>query len=480
VINLKNKGVKLTKRKILLLNPPGSKRYNRDTFCSGTTKGNYSWPPTDLLILSGILYGKHDIMVLDGTVTMMPKKICFDKIMKMDIDTIIFLTGAASWKEDSEFVKKIKDAKKKLDVIAIGGILEFAGEKIIKENSFLDAVLHNFTTSDILAYLDGSGDKINNVTYRKNGRIIDGGIVPPADKKFSYPIPRYDLFPIRKYRLPIIRHHPFTNILFSLGCPRRCKFCPYGSDTIPYTYRDVENTIEEMRHIKSLGIKELRFMDYSISINKPNLKKLCERMIEEKFNFTWHALSRVDEVDKEVLILMKKSGCKTLLFGVESGDQKILDQYSKGITLEKIKKTFKICRDLGIDTLAHFIIGLPGEDKASVKKTIDFSLELKCDYADFAIASPYVGSAMREEALEKGWIDARYKDDIFSDSAQYPTMETEKLSKEEVWRLKNEAVRRFFFRPSYIFRRLLKTRSFNDFWVQAKVAVSFLKNMRKN
>jgi radical SAM superfamily enzyme YgiQ (UPF0313 family) len=220
-------------------------------------------------------------------------------------------------------------------------------------------------------------------------------------------------------------------------------------------------------------------MDYSISIHKPNIKKLCGKMIEEKFNFTWHALSRVDEVNEELLTLMKKAGCKTLLFGVESGDQRILNQYAKGITLEKIQDIFKICKKLKIDVLAHFILGLPGEDKESVEKTIDFSLKLDCDYADFAIAAPYIGTEMREEAIEKGWIDQRFKDEVFSDAAQYPIMETGKLSKEDIWHLKNEAVRRFFFRPSYILKRLLKTRSFEDFWVQAKVAVSFLQNMRK-
>lgn len=472
-------GVKLKKRKILLLNPPGSKRYNRDVFCSGTTKGNYSWPPIDLLCLSGILYGKHDIKVLDATMNMMPKNTCLNKIKKMDIDTIIFITGTASWKEDSEFVKKIKDMKKEIQLIAIGGVLLFLGEKILKENKFLDAVLESFTSDDILTYLENPNGKINNVIYRKGSSIINGGLVPPMDRKFSYPVPRHELFPIKSYRLPIIRKYPFTNILFSIGCVNKCKFCVYGRGIPPYVYRDVENAIEEMRYIKSLGIKEIRFMDYSISINKPNLKKLCERMIEEKFNFTWHALSRVDEVDEELLRLMKKSGCKTLLFGVESGDQRILDMYSKGITLERIKKIFKLCRKIGIDTLAHLIIGLPGEDEASVNKTIDFSIELDPDYADFAVAAPYVGTPLREEAIEKGWIDKKFEHDIFSDSAQYPIMETEKLSKEQMWKLKNKAVRKFFFRPSYIIKRALKTKSLADFFVQARVALSLFFGMKK-
>ncbi len=465
------------KRKILLLNPPGSKRYNRDAFCSGSTKGNYSWPPIDLLCLSGIVGEKHDVHVLDAMVNKISKTACMNQIRQIDFDTMIFITGTASWTEDSDFTKQIKAIKPDIDVIAIGGFFLFMGEQILQENKFLNAILLSFTSRDILKYLDKVNGKIDNVIYRKNNQIINGGFVPPSSRTFSYPVPKHELFPIKDYRLPLIRHYPFTNILFSIGCVNKCTFCVYGRGIPPYVYRDVENTIEEMKYIQSLGIHEIRFMDYSVAINKPNLKKLCERMIEEKFNFTWHALCRVDEVDEELLALMKKSGCKTLLFGIESGDQKILDRYAKGITLEKIEQICKACKKLGIDVLAHFILGLPEETKETVNKTIDFSLNLDCDYADFAIATPYLGSKMREEALECGWIDKKFEQDIFSDSAQYPIMNTDKLSRDEVWALKNKAVRKFFFRPSYIMRRLLKLGSLDDFIVQARIALTFLKSI---
>lgn len=463
----------MKKRKVLLLNPPGSKRYNRDAFCSGSTKGNYSWPPIDLLCLSGIIGEKHEVHVLDAMANKISKIECMDKIKKIDFDTLIFITGTASWTEDSTFIKQIKKLKPKLDIIAIGGFFLFVGEKILRDNDFLNAILLSFTSGDILKYLDQIDGKIGNVIYKRNDQIINGGFVPPANRIFSYPIPKHELFPVKDYRLPLIRHYPFTNILFSIGCVNKCTFCVYGRGIPPYVYRDVENTIEEMKYIHSLGIQEIRFMDYSVAINKPNLRKLCERMIEEKFNFTWHALCRVDEVDEELLALMKKSGCKTLLFGIESGDQRILDQYAKGITLEKIAQICRICKKLGIDVLAHFILGLPGETKETVNKTIDFSLKLDCDYADFAIATPYLGSKMREDALECGWIDKKFEQDIFSDSAQYPIMDTDKLSKEEIWALKKKAVRKFFFRPSYIMRRILKLGSLDDFIVQTRIAMRF-------
>lgn len=469
----------MARRKILLLNLPGTKRYNRDEYCSGTTKGNYSWPPTDFLCLSGILSQKHSVQVLDALVERMSAEECLKKVLEMDIDTVFFITGVASWEEDSTFIKKLKEVRKDLIIVGIGGIFLFLGAKLMRENPYIDVIILDFTSDDILKYLAGKKGKIDNIIYRKNGKIINGGIVPPQNHKFSYPVPRHELFPLTKYELPVIRRYPFTNILFSIGCVRRCKFCMYGSGLPPYISRDVENTIEEMKYVKSLGIKELRFMDYSISLNKPNLKRLCERMIEEKFKFRWYALSRVDEVDEETLTLMHKAGCRTLFFGVESGDEKILKRYAKGITKEKVREIFKICKKVGVETFGSFIIGLPGEDEETINKTINFSLELDCDYAEFNVAAPYVGTEMRKEAIAKGWIDKKFKKDIFSDVAQAPIMETPWLSKERVWELRNKAIRKFHFRPSYITKRLLKVGSLRDFIVLVKVALSFISNTRK-
>jgi len=467
------------KRKILLLNLPGTVGYNRDMYCSGTTKGDYSWPPIDLLCLSGRLAEKHDVKVLDALVEKMTAKECLEKVVKMDIDTVIFITGVASWNEDSAFIKNLKKERKDISIIGIGGLFLFLGPKLMKENGYINAAILDFTSADILDYLSGKRGKIKNIIYRKGNQIIKGDIVPPPGRKFSYPIPKHELFPIKKYELPVIRKYPFANILFSMGCVNKCKFCIYGKGTPPYTFRDVENTIEEMKYLKSLGMRELKFADPSISINKPNLKKLCERMIEEKFNFGWYALSRVDEVDEEILKLMKKAGCHTLFFGVESGDQKILNQYAKGITLERIRKTFKICKKIGIETCGSFIIGLPGETEETVKKTIDLALELNCDYADFAVAAPYVGTALRDEAIAKGWIDKEFKNDIFSDAAQYPIMNIGTIPKERIWELRNKAIRKFHFRPSYLIKRLFRIGSLRDLIVSAKVGLSFFFNTAK-
>lgn len=466
--------------KIVLLNPPGSKRYNRDVFCSGSTKGDYCWPQADLLCFSGIFKedttGEYEFTVIDCLAENLSPQDTLNRLDVIGPNYIIFMTGVASWLEDIAFIKQFKEGAPTCKVIASGGITIFVGEKLMKEDNTVDAMCMDFTTTDILDYLNGKEGPIDNIIYRKGTEVIVGKLL--AKQNFSYPVPRHNLFPLNKYRLPMIHRYPFTTIMSSMGCVHRCTFCLCSKGLIPYRSRDVENTIEEMKYIESIGIKEVRFGDYSITINKPNIKKLCERMIEEGFTFKWHGLSRVDEVNEELLKLMKNAGCKTLMFGVESGDQGILNRHCKGLTLDKIRKVFQQCHDIGIDTFGTFIIGLPGETRESVQKTIDFMINLDCDYADIQVATPYVGTKLRDEAIEKGWIDSKFKDDLFSDAAQYPIMHSDTMSSEEMWAMKNKAVRAFYFRPSYILKRIFSVRSVDDFKMQFRMALDLLKYSR--
>jgi radical SAM superfamily enzyme YgiQ (UPF0313 family) len=118
-----------------------------------------------------------------------------------------------------------------------------------------------------------------------------------------------------------------------------------------------------------------------------------------------------------------------------------------------------------IRVLGYFIIGLPGEDEDSIRQTIDLAKQLDIDFASFAIATPDVGTPLRREALQKGWM--RAEKDVF-DSTDFPVLETETLSKEDVWKLRSQAVREFYLRPSYLLKKVRQIRSFRD----VKLAVS--------
>jgi len=444
-------------KNILLLNPPGDKLYARDKYCTSISKGNYYWPQIDLLCLSGILDGKYNITVIDAIVQNIGFEKCHRQIIEGNFDSIIFLTSSASWDKDFEFIEKLKK-EKRMTILANGGFLLYKGVAVMERFTFLDAIILDFTTVDILDYLEQK--KAKNMIYRDNGRIIVGERT--SQKQFSYPIPRHDLFPLKKYSFPWGKEKIYTCIITSLGCPFRCSFCIPG--TINFKLRNINNSIDELKYIYSLGIKKVIFMDSTFTANRKHVMTLCQRIIEEGLKFEWLCLSRVDTIDKELLGIMKKAGCHTVHFGIESGDEDILKDINKGISKEQARKAFRWCREVKIRTNAFFIVGLPGETAKTIRKTIDFAKELECDLASFSLPMPHPGTKLGETLGND--VALLTKNDIYDDISVSDGVNN--LSKESILEFQKQAYREFYFRPRYIFKKVTHISSFHELIMYVK------------
>ena len=442
---------------ILLLNPPGDKLYQRDMYCSGVSKANYYWPSIDLLVLSGILGQRYDVTILDAIVEGLTPEETRRRIEQGEYHAIVFLTGVASWKQDFAFMAGIRKTSHPGLIIGNGDVLLYDAERFLREYGFLDAILFDYTSPDILAFLGGEYDGISAMAFRRGGDILlRKNDIRPVE--FAFPVPQHEKFPLKKYLLAHGRRSPFTTAMTNFGCPFNCSFCP--ASVLGFKYRAVENIMEELRHITSLGIKEIFFTDFTFESRRENTLELCRRIVEEKLDLSWVCSSRANTLDEELLSWMKKAGCHTLLLGVENGDEELLQRYSKGVTKDQLGRAFALCQKFRIRTLGHFIIGLPGETEETVRKTIDFAKELDCDIASFNIAVPALGTPLREAALKNGWL----QEDVleFDASDSYPTLETPEFSRRQAWEWRNRAVREFYFRPSYIWKMAASTRSLNQ------------------
>jgi radical SAM superfamily enzyme YgiQ (UPF0313 family) len=227
----------------------------------------------------------------------------------------------------------------------------------------------------------------------------------------------------------------------------------------------VDGVIEELRELARLGVKEILFQDPTFTINTNRVIELCSKMVENGFDFTWSCNADVKSFNEDKIKHMKAAGCHTVSLGIESGSDKILRKYSKTITTDEIKSTIAKLNAYKIHVLGYFIIGLPGENEESIRQTIDLAKQLDLDFASFAIATPDVGTPLRREALQKGWM--KPEEDVF-DSTDFPVLETGNLSKEVVWELRSQAVKEFYLRPSYLIKMVRQIRNLRD----VKVAVS--------
>jgi len=459
--------------KILLLNPPGDRLYQRDAYCSAVSKAHYYWPSIDLLVLSGILGLEYEIDVIDAIIEKMRPEECLQRILEGGYTAVVFLTGTASWKQDFTFLKDIKtgDQNRPL-LIGNGDILLYEAEKFLSDYNFLDAILFDYTSTDILDYLKGDFGRIGSMAFRKNGKneIYRENV---RAQEYSYPVPHHHKFPLDKYLLAQGKRFPFTTAQTSFGCPFRCSFCV--ASTLGFKYRAVANILEELRTISSLGIKEVYLIDFTFESRRQNSLELCQKMVEEKLDLSWICSSRANTLDRELLTWMKKAGCHTILLGVESGDEKMLKTYSKGVTKDQMRDAFGLCKELGIRTLGHFIIGLPGETVETVKKTLDFSLELDCDIASFNVAVPALGTPLRETALKQGWLDESVLE--FDSSGSFPVLETAQFSKRQAWEWRKKAVKKFYFRPSFIWKSATTARSLYQWKILILNGLAILKSL---
>jgi radical SAM superfamily enzyme YgiQ (UPF0313 family) len=155
--------------------------------------------------------------------------------------------------------------------------------------------------------------------------------------------------------------------------------------------------------------------------------------------------------------LIKSAGCDVIEFGVESGNQAILDRYEKGLTVEDIRHAFRWARQLDLSTLATFVLGLPGETRETLQQTLDLALEIEPTFCSFNVASPRMGTEMRHDMLAAGLIEDGPA--VLDSSRSLPVFSTETLSAQQLQAFRKRAIRQFYLRPSYLLRRLRRVGS---------------------
>ena len=214
--------------KIMLLNPPGTRTYLRDYYCSKVAKADYIYEPVDLLMLSGLLAERHEVQALDCIALGIGAQEALKRIGTTQPDVVVFVSGAVSWHEDRVFLREIKRLKQVI-LLGSGDLFLEDGAQILADNDFLDGLLLDFTTSDILDYLEqNSENQFQNMIYRQSGNIVQGPLKRAKNSTFEVPPPRHDLFPHHRYHYPTVKRPPFATVLTDYGCPYHCRFCVMG------------------------------------------------------------------------------------------------------------------------------------------------------------------------------------------------------------------------------------------------------------
>jgi len=331
---------------------------------------------------------------------------------------------------------------------------------------------------------DYSGN-VNGIAYRKNDEIKLTPQRALIDNIDEIPFPACDLLPLDKYYQHLhhvslgnnIPTYPFMIFFSSRGCPSRCTFC--ASDVIwrhKVRFRSVDNVLSEIDLlINKYNIKVLDIADDNFLLNKKRLNGILDGLLERDYDIHFNCLSRVNDVGGEILQKLKRAGCYLIRYGVESGNQEMLNCMHKNITIDQIKRAFELTKEAGISSSASFIIGHPGETEQTVKDTIELAKEINPTLAHFFIAIPLPCTELYDIAKEKNLIvNMNLRE--WKQMPELPAIRTEELTPEDLKEWRRKAYRGFYFRPAYIFERLgsIKSMAQIKFYLKGLMAVKSL------
>jgi radical SAM superfamily enzyme YgiQ (UPF0313 family) len=361
---------------------------------------------------------------------------------------------------------KAKDTK-----IILGGIHASLFFEDFLNNGLADIIVHGEAEETIVETVDYLLNKkhlndIKGISFRENGKNISTQNREPPVNLDDFPFPAWHLFPYKEYgMLPFADiAKPTLSISGSRGCPYRCTYCSLDYMGKFYRKRSPESIADEFEYLyKNFNVRQIGFIDPIFPFDEEHTTLLCEELIRRGINkkVVWISETRPDRLNQKLLNLMYRAGARRLLFGIESGSQRVLNSINKRLDLNLTKEVIKIAHKEKIHIVGLFMIGLPDETEEEIETTIKFAIESDVDFAKFAITVPFPGSQLYDDLVAKGKINRKDWENFTTFNPDPKTMvtSTDTISAERLLRLQKIATRRFYLRFKMIFRHLFVIRT---------------------
>ena len=361
---------------------------------------------------------------------------------------------------------KISNLAKEVDpsiLTVMGGPhVTIVPKDFLKEAKNVDIVVMGegeYTMLDVASFFEGKKqlNEIPGIAYRQNEKVALNLPRPFIKNLDELPYPAYDLVNMEQYLNPKkIGYRSFRDraisMITSRGCPFNCCFCSvhlhmgrgFRAHSASYVIKHIQYVVEKFK------VKNVFFEDDNLTLDLARFEAICDGIIASKIKIGWETPNgvRADCLNLNLLKKMKQSGCQSVFFGVESGDQQILDNViRKSLDLNRVVEVAKICRDIGLKTGAFYIIGFPGEKKENMQKTVDFALRLKRDFdvgMHLFMATPSYGTRLYEECKAKGYIQENLTWNSFAEARQpkgMPLISTDDFTPQEVKEMAAQALK---------------------------------------
>ena len=430
---------------VLLINPSISYTDKEDSLDDNF----HHYPPLGILYLAAAIRQKgFNVDVVDTSVQLSLKQTL--AIIKRKKPKIIGMSSMlANTRGAYQLATEIKKKIKPSPIIILGGHHVSSDPTIIKRYSCFDIGI----TGEGEITLPKLVDKIINKNQKFKNTLIKGELPPDLDK---LPFPARDLVNIK-----LLKQQPIISVLTTRGCPYNCVFCSRPAISRTIRFRSPVLIVKEMIEVfKDTGINEFIFHDDTFNLSEKHVIGVCNEIIKSGYKFNWVCQGRFNLVTEKTVKIMRKAGCYKIMFGVESGNERIRNMVvGKGITNKQIKKGINLCWKYNIEPDVFLMLGFPTETKKELMDTVNFGKKFLPNMIGVNITSAYPGSSLWNDLVKTKQINPSIIDDYILGKygegfrKSWPNYIPAGMTMDDLIKARNMAQRSFYLSPKYIVKR---------------------------
>jgi len=445
------------------------------------------YPPLGLLYIASVLENKgHTVKIMDFLVEQTEP---LSKIIGSFKPNIAgFYSTTHNFTQCCKLLSKIKEVDNNI-VSIIGGplVASYPIESLMYSQFDYAVVGEGETTVVELANAISAKRPVGNIkgiVYRENKKIKQTHPRRLIQNIDEIPFPSWNLVDLKKYSVLMGRKNLFATIMTSRGCPHNCIFCNKNNGMGKnWRCRTPGNIFAEIKILyEKYKIRHFTFFDENFIVNKNRVLELCNLIINDSMKIKWDCKARVDSVEISLLKKMKQAGCHRIRYGAESGNNKILKELNKGITVEQIRDCAAMTKEAGIELFVYFMMGSPSETIGTLKQTYQLAVDIDADFAIFSKTIPIPGSELFRMAVKNKQIEEDYwlKFIKGEEKNPEPNLTSQHFSDKELGRLIKLYSRNFYIRQGYLVKRLFLVRSLPQFKRLALIGIKLLGNKFSN
>ena len=480
---------------ILLIFPPTSVagRYGRKNI--GNIGGDVI--PLGIAYLAAYLRDKgFGVGVLDCPALRIDADQVYEIIKQKNPQIIAFSTSTYTLFRAIDIAKKIRGKlPNKLTVLG-GSHANVAGVETSNQYNYFDIVSYGLDGENIIhdivskyseknfnrnAFLQDFAilEDIKGIIFKKNNVVTRNAPRENIKNLDELPFPARDLFPTERY-IPLPNQYkklPATNMVVIRGCPYVCTFCDQASTGARKS--SPQRVVEEIKHVVEVhGMKEISFWDDMLCYHKKWMKEFLNLLIAENLDISWSCYAAVNTVNKELLELMNKAGCWNIFYGFETAVDtlaKNINTIRKNKSFEQMKQVVKWTKDANIEVRGSFMVGMPGETPELGKQTVQNAIDLDPDYAQFGIVCPFPGTQIYKEIKQGKWGKLLTENFEAYNMWQPTWLPFGYKNITQLQEMERYAYSKFYLRPTWILKKIMKIRNFEDLKRYIKGGIGLIK-----